>query len=192
MQAAGPRVALVEDLAKVQLVAIAELVDAAGELNAPVWLRGGWAMDFFLGRVTREHLDIDWFVLVEDAARLREQLLQHGFVDVTTADPEQQIDLRRGRVDHGIAIIRLDDQGNAVVAGGTWAGEPWPVGMLDGRIGRIGDTRAPVISPGAQIEIKTMLPVWNPTLRRRQKDLDDVAALQAHCDRSNAERRSAQ
>lgn len=92
----------------------------------------------------------------------------------------------------GIAIIRLDDQGNAVVAGGTWAGEPWPVGMLDGRIGRIGDTRAPVISPGAQIEIKTMLPVWNPTLRRRQKDLDDVAALQAHCDRSNAERRSAQ
>lgn len=101
MQAAGPRVALVEDLAKVQLVAIAELVDAAGELNAPVWLRGGWAMDFFLGRVTREHLDIDWFVLVEDAARLREQLLQHGFVDVTTADPEQQIDLRRGRVDHG-------------------------------------------------------------------------------------------
>ncbi|BAK33410.1 hypothetical protein MLP_03960 [Microlunatus phosphovorus NM-1] len=181
-----------EDLAKVQLVAIAELVDAAGELNAPVWLRGGWAMDFFLGRVTREHLDIDWFVLVEDAARLREQLLQHGFVDVTTADPEQQIDLRRGRVDHGIAIIRLDDQGNAVVAGGTWAGEPWPVGMLDGRIGRIGDTRAPVISPGAQIEIKTMLPVWNPTLRRRQKDLDDVAALQAHCDRSNAERRSAQ
>ena len=52
---------------------------------------------------------------------------------------------------------------------GIWAGEPWLVGMLDGCIGQIGDTRVPVISPGAHIGIKTMLPVWNSTLRRRQK-----------------------
>lgn len=181
-----------DELTQEQLDAIVEFLGVARELDARVWLRGGWAMDFFLGRLTREHLDIDWFALADEVPGLCEQLLQRGFADVTTADPAQQIDLRRGRVDHGIAIIRLDDRENAVVAGGTWAGEPWPVGMLDGCIGQIGDSRAPVISPGAQIEIKTMLPVWNPTLRRRQKDLDDIAALRAHLDRSNAEKRSGQ
>ena len=175
-----------DDLTRQQLGTIAEFLGVAGELNAPVWLRGGWAMDFFLGRVTREHLDIDWFALVDDAPRLREQLLRLGFADVTTADPGQQIDLRRARVDHGIAIVRLDDQENPVVAGGTWAGEPWPVGMLDDCIGQIGEIKAPVISPAAQIEIKTMLPVWNPSLRRRQKDLDDIATLRAHFDPSDA------
>lgn len=175
-----------DDLTREQLAAITELLDAADELNVRAWLRGGWAMDFFLGHVTRDHSDIDWFALVDDVPRLRGQLLRLGFTDVTAADPEQQIDLRRGRVDHGIAIVRLDDQENPVVAGGAWAGEPWPVGMLDSCMGRIGDSKAPVITPAAQIEIKTMMPLWNPSLRRRQKDLDDIATLRAYLDRSDA------
>lgn len=168
-----------EDPTPEQLAAIAELLVVARGRNAPVWLRGGWAMDFFLGRVTRAHLDIDWFALVQDGRKVRDGLIGRGFVDVTTADPGQQIDLRRGRVDHGIALVRIDDRGDPVVAGGPWAGEPWPPEMLKGRDGRIGDLTVPVIAPAAQIEIKQMMPVWNPDLARRQKDIDDVAAIRA-------------
>lgn len=155
---------------------IAETLATAAGLGIQLWLRGGWAMDFFLGSVTRPHRDIDWFVLVDHVPALRAALLADGFADVTTAPAHQQLDLRRGAIDHGFAILRLD-HGIPIVAGGPWAGEPWPATMLAGHSGRIGDVVAPIISPEAQIEIKTMMPAWNPALPRRQKDADDVASL---------------
>ena len=77
------------DSTQQQLSAIADLLAVARELGASVWLRGGWAMDFFLGRVTREHLDIDWFALAGDGPRVRDRLVEGGFDDVTSADPGQ-------------------------------------------------------------------------------------------------------
>lgn len=159
-----------------QLTAIAETLATAAELGIRLWLRGGWAMDFFLGKVTRPHRDIDWFVLVEDVALLRTAMLADGFADVTTAPAQQQLDLQRGAINHGFAFLRLDDD-VPVVAGGPWAGEPWPVALLGDHLGRIGEVSAPIISPEAQIEIKSMMPEWNPALPRRQKDLDDIAAI---------------
>jgi len=36
-----------------QLALIREVSRAAATLQVPFWLRGGWAMDFFIGRITR-------------------------------------------------------------------------------------------------------------------------------------------
>ncbi|GAP52560.1 aminoglycoside adenylyltransferase, partial [Streptomyces azureus] len=44
-----------------QLRLIGETVEFAKALGVEVWLRGGWAMDFFIGEPTRDHEDIDWF-----------------------------------------------------------------------------------------------------------------------------------
>lgn len=49
----------------------AEKLEAIAEVTAldiAVRLRGGWAMDFFLGYVTRPHRDVDWFAWSSDAA----------------------------------------------------------------------------------------------------------------------------
>jgi hypothetical protein len=37
----------------------------------------------------------------------------------------------------------------------------------------------PIVNPRVQIEIKRMMPSWVPTLRRRPKDADDIARLEA-------------
>jgi Aminoglycoside-2''-adenylyltransferase len=42
-----------------QLEAIASLDAALGSARIEYWLFGGWAVDFWVGRVTREHDDID-------------------------------------------------------------------------------------------------------------------------------------
>ncbi|MER5775520.1 hypothetical protein ABT144_14730 [Streptomyces sp. NPDC002039] len=57
-----------------QLRLIAEAMEVAGPLGVAVWLRGGWAMDFFLGEITRDHEDIDWFAWADDAGALAEGL----------------------------------------------------------------------------------------------------------------------
>ncbi len=38
--------------------------------SVPWWIAGGWALDLFLGRQTREHRDLDVAVLRHDCARL--------------------------------------------------------------------------------------------------------------------------
>lgn len=162
-----------------QLAAISEVVALARDRDVSLWLRGGWAMDFFLGRITRAHADVDWFALADEGARLASALMERGFLDVGRVPVEQQIDLTRDRVEHSFAFIRLGGDGEALVAEGPWAGEPYPVGMLRGPIGRIGGVAVQVIAPAAQIEIKEMMPTWNPRLRRRQQDIDDIAAIRS-------------
>ncbi len=59
-----------------QLRAIAGIVRA---VDAELWLRGGWAKDFFLGEVTRPHRDIDFFCRDIDADRITARLAVLGY-----------------------------------------------------------------------------------------------------------------
>ncbi|WP_239162065.1 nucleotidyltransferase domain-containing protein [Acrocarpospora phusangensis] len=169
-----------------QLEVIAEVVGVAQELGVEVWLRGGWAVDFFLGEVTREHLDVDWFIWSRDAGRLSTALEGRGYERLSGAPPEQQIDFAKDGVENSFALLDTDDTGRVVVAGGPWRGEPWPTGMLDGPTGAIGLVRCAIIHPRAQIEIKRMMPIWVPGRPRRTKDIEDIARLEAALNSSNA------
>ncbi|MFD9628980.1 nucleotidyltransferase domain-containing protein [Peribacillus muralis] len=44
---------------KSQLIILREIKEICLSLNFNLWLRGGWAIDFLLGRITRSHSDID-------------------------------------------------------------------------------------------------------------------------------------
>ena len=44
------------------------------------WLRGGWAIDFLLGRLTRSHSDIDIVAWEETASQLRHCFEEAGFL----------------------------------------------------------------------------------------------------------------
>ncbi|MCM3390153.1 hypothetical protein M3649_18825 [Ureibacillus chungkukjangi] len=39
------------------------------------WLRGGWAIDFLLGKVTRRHEDIDLITCIQNRDRLEDELI---------------------------------------------------------------------------------------------------------------------
>ncbi|WP_212735648.1 GNAT family N-acetyltransferase [Herbidospora galbida] len=155
-----------------QLTAIAEI---AG-MGLDVWLRGGWAMDFTLGEVTRDHIDIDWFAWSDDADRLETALIARGFAPQPGPPREQQRDFTRDGVEVSFALLARD----LTVAGGTHRGEPWPAGLLDAPLGSLDGLTCPVISVAAQIEIKEMMPVWVPGLPLREKDMTDVARLRMH------------
>ncbi|MEU1403909.1 aminoglycoside adenylyltransferase [Streptomyces sp. NPDC005728] len=162
-----------------QLVLIDEVLGAARDDGITLWLRGGWAMDFFLGEVTREHGDIDWFAWAWDAPRLAEVLTRLGHRPVPGPPADLQLDVVKDGLDGSFTLLDRDTQGRITVAGGPWAGTPWPDGLLDAEPGRIGVLEAPIVSPRAQIEIKRMMPVWDPSRPRRAKDAEDVARLEA-------------
>ncbi|NES15847.1 MULTISPECIES: nucleotidyltransferase domain-containing protein [unclassified Micromonospora] len=165
-----------------QLDAIGEVRELAERAGIAVWLRGGWAMDFHLGEVTRPHLDVDWYCWRRDASALATLLGGHGWRPDPRMPVERQLDLLRADVELSFAYLDRDTQGRVVVGAGAWAGTPLPEGMLDGPAGRIGRLSVAVIGVTAQIEFKEMYPVWMPDRPRRPKDAEDLARLRASLD----------
>ncbi|MEU1010552.1 hypothetical protein [Streptomyces sp. NPDC005890] len=91
--------------------------------------------------------------------------------------PGPPADLRLDFVKDGLqssfTLVDTDAAGRVTVAGGSWAGTPWPDGLLGAEPGRIGALEAPIVDPRVQIEIKRMMP--RP---RRAKDAEDIARLE--------------
>jgi catechol 2,3-dioxygenase-like lactoylglutathione lyase family enzyme len=160
-----------------QLELIEETVAMSRRLGVQVWLRGGWAVDFYLGHVTRNHVDIDWDAWIADADEVTAALLQDGYQTIPGPPPNQQLDVVKDGLEMSFAWMAPGTDGKATVAGGPYAGETWPDGMLDWPAGRIGPTECPIISPHVQIECKEMWPTWMPGSPRRDKDALDAARL---------------
>jgi hypothetical protein len=59
-----------------EIKALLEVAEALGNLRAPFYFAGGWAIDLHLGRVTREHHDIDALVMRRDHLLLHKALKQ--------------------------------------------------------------------------------------------------------------------
>ena len=72
------------DLGPWQPLSPTELVSTLEEVTTPWWLAGGWAIDAFLGHVTRPHADTDVLILRDDHLAVREALADW---DAHAADP---------------------------------------------------------------------------------------------------------
>jgi hypothetical protein len=62
-----------------QLAAVASLDAACSGAGIDYWLFGGWAVDFWVGRVTRVHDDIDVVGWRRDFERIKAALLRAGW-----------------------------------------------------------------------------------------------------------------
>src|SRR5215212_2378645 len=70
----------------VQLEAIGSLSAALDALEIDYWLFGGWAVDFWVGSVTRDHDDIDVAAFRVDYAAIRTALIGAGWEHTPTPD----------------------------------------------------------------------------------------------------------
>jgi Aminoglycoside-2''-adenylyltransferase len=158
-----------------QLELVEEFAALAAGAGIECWLRGGRALDFLLGRITRAHEDIDLFIWAADAPRLLGVLEQRGYEEVGGPPPEQQRNLVKAGEELHVTLLERNEFG-VVTAGGRWAESPWPEGMLDGPVGHIGDVRCRVISPEAQLWAKEEVP---KALGHAQREHDpaDIALL---------------
>jgi GNAT superfamily N-acetyltransferase len=158
-----------------QFELIEEFVALAAGAGIECWLRGGWALDFLLGRITRAHQDIDLFIWTADAPSLLGVLQQHDYEEAGGPPPEQQRNLVKAGETLHVTLLERNEFG-VVTAGGRWAHSPWPDGMLDGPIGRIANVCCRVISAGAQLWAKEEVP---KVLGHAQREHDpaDIALL---------------
>ena len=160
-----------------QIGLIEDTVAMSQRLGVQIWLRGGWAVDFFLGWVTRDHVNIDWHAWIDDAPAITAALHADGYQTQTGPPSGQQLEVAKDGVEVSFAWLARSADGKVTVDGGQYAGEAWPDGTLDWPPGRNGSVQCPIISPHVQIECKEMWPNWVPDSPRRDKDAADVALL---------------
>ena len=162
-----------------QLDAIAEVRDLSRRLGVDVWLRGGWAVDFSVGRVTREHADVDWFVWSGHLAAVTAGLETAGWEPVVSEPPSVCRTLVRGEVYMCFQAMAPGPGAEAIIADGPQAGERWPERMIaDAHVGRIGVHHCLTISPAAQVRLKRTSRTWNAGREMRTKDDADIAHLE--------------
>lgn len=105
------------------------------QTHIPYWLRGGWAIDFMLGKITRPHSDIDLVAWEQDTAALQACLLNAGFA--LSRDLGVQVDFVKAGQEISVVFVALNDDGQLLTPDlPTWIWRPdaltHPPATLDG------------------------------------------------------------
>lgn len=154
---------------------IAELSLLLKEDRLVFWLRGGWALDFYLGQITKSHSDVDLVTWSRNATRIRWLLEAHGYKIERVVELAAVHFSKRGQ-DIGIAFIAKDGQGRAVTPGREFW--PWPDGAFPYRTLRLRGVTCRAMSLGSLLEEKEN---YEKHARRplRPKDRESIALLRS-------------
>jgi hypothetical protein len=175
---------------------VAHIVDAMAGFPAPWALGGGWAVDAWIGEVTREHGDVDVIVFADHHPALFEQL--HGWQLAHHHNlPDDGNELWRGQRLHPPDHLhgRLDRDGAIPEKGALWATEGWDLDVQFNQ--RRGDewilSTEPLITlpidrctQASALRAPTLVPqilVFYKALDMRRRDKLDFAALLPHLTR---------
>ncbi len=156
-----------------QLAALGEVLRAFDREGIEAWLFGGWAVDFHLGRVTREHADLDLAVWQADLQRIAMLLEVAGWVHAPEAGEDGYTGYERGDVRLELAfLVRVE--GGLIFTPTSTGFASWADGAFGDEAGELEGVRARVISRAALREEKAG-PRSDP--RAAAKDRADIAAL---------------
>jgi hypothetical protein len=158
----------------VQLELIDEISRLLGRERIRFWLRGGWALDFHVGRVTRPHADIDLVAWLRNRNRICRLLIDNGFAEVP-GYPHPQLVLAKRESEASFVFVAR--RGDEIVVPGyeRW---PFPRGAFPDRRKTLRGVSARVASVEALLEDKLRHEEWSGRALR-PKDHESIATLRA-------------
>ena len=95
----------VNERMRAQLRVIEAVMDALGAVDISAWLFGGWGLDARIGRITREHDDVEFWVERVDSERSKAALVGAGATALMTQPPEEACEFTWDDVDFSTAIL---------------------------------------------------------------------------------------
>lgn len=98
-----------------QLKILREIIEIGLSHNFHLWLRGGWAIDFLLGKITRLHSDIDLVTWIQNREQIEQAMTNAGFKKIPVS--EFQTDFLKNAIDVSFVFVRLSDDGNIIANG---------------------------------------------------------------------------
>jgi dihydrofolate reductase len=131
--------------AATQLAALADVDRTFEENGLEYWLFGGWAVDFYAGRVTRPHDDLDVAVPLDDLPRIAHALETAGWRHAPGPEEIGGTGYERGGVRLELTYLVHREDGRVVTPLGD-AEAPWPDAAFGTDARELGGVRARLVA----------------------------------------------
>jgi len=95
-----------------QLRAIRKVIAVAQAADIPAWLFGGWGLDARIGRITRVHGDVEFWIERVHAERSKVALVQAGAEALATQPPEESCEFTWDGVPFSTAYFDRQSDGS--------------------------------------------------------------------------------
>jgi hypothetical protein len=167
---------LVDESTSRQFDVILEIRQTLGDAGIAWWLFGGWGLDASIGRVTRSHSDIEFWVARTDGDSTRDALVTSGFVALDTKPLEESREFTR----YGVVLSSafFDTQPDqSFRPQGRWSDWVFPAGSFGDSLGRLGEVSVPTMSVEGMIAMKEQYAFLRNGKPLREKDVRDMALL---------------
>lgn len=163
--------------ADAQLRVIKAVVNTLGAAGISAWLFGGWGLDARIGRITREHGDVEFWVERTDAEQSKTVLVEAGAMALATQPPAEACEFTWDGVDFSTAYFDRDPDGSFVQLQGRWSDWLFPPGSFGDQPGKLDGTPVLVMSVAGMLAMKEQYPNLRNGRPWRQKDIDDIKVL---------------
>jgi hypothetical protein len=163
--------------ADAQLRVIRAVVNALGAAGISAWLFGGWGLDARIGRITREHGDIEFWLERTDAGRSKALLAEAGATVLATQPPVESCEFTWDGVDFSTAYFDRPPDGSFIQLLGRWSDWLFPPNSFGDEPGTLDGTPVLAMSVAGMIAMKEQFPNLRNGRPWRQKDIDDLEIL---------------
>jgi hypothetical protein len=167
----------VSDRATAQLRVIMAVVKALGAAGISAWLFGGWGLDARIGRITREHGDVEFWVERIDAGRSKAVLVEAGATPLATQPPEEACEFTWGGVDFSTAYFDRRPDGSFSQPLGRFSDWLFPPGSFGDEPWTLDGAPVPAMSVVGMLAMKEQYPRLRNGGPWRKKDIDDIKVL---------------
>jgi hypothetical protein len=163
--------------AAAQLRVIKAVTKALGTAGISAWLFGGWGLDAWIGRITREHGDIEFWLERLDAERSKAVLVGAGATALTTQPPEEACEFIWDRVEFSTAYFDRQPDGSFSQPDGRFSDWLFPPGSFGDEPVALDGVPVLVMSVAGMLAMKEQCPYLRNGRPWRQKDIDDIKTL---------------
>jgi hypothetical protein len=168
---------MVDGTTRAQLHVIHRVVDVLSAVSVPVWLFGGWGLDARIGRVTRSHGDIEFWVPRSDGARSKVALVDAGSTVLATQPPEEACEFIWDDVSFSTAYFDRRADGTFAQLQGRWSDWMFPADSFGEDAGLLDGIPVPAMSVAGMLAMKEQFPTLRNGRPWRDKDIGDIAVL---------------
>jgi hypothetical protein len=168
---------VVDGTTQAQLQTIHRVLGVLSGAGVPAWLFGGWGLDARIGRITRRHGDIEFWVPRTHDARSRAALVAAGSTALETQPPEEACEFVWDEVAFSTAYFDRAEDGTFYQPLGRWSDWVFPAGSFGTDPGMLDGTPVPAMSAAGMLAMKEQYPALRNGGPWRDKDIADIAVL---------------
>ena len=160
-----------------QLHLIKTLTNLLRAVDISAWLFGGWGLDARIGRITRDHGDIEFWVERGDAERSRAVLVEAGATALATQPPEEACEFTWDGVEFSTAYFDRQLDGSFIQLQGRWSDWLFPPGSFGAEPVMLDGAPVLVMSVAGMLAMKEQFPSLRNGRPWRPKDIGDMETL---------------